>query len=134
MLECMVRKRVEKRMEVTLNNVTTYASGQDRNTLRVRSITPERAEVKQSPKLSQSSEEFTDLKSMASSNSLILLNDTQNLSNEFVYSIQFTGGQEQTEIGNNSTALKLVRVQRDKNTGTVTLLFDIIFAPSKSIM
>jgi hypothetical protein len=36
----MVRKRLEKRMEVILSGVTTYSSGLDRAAMRLRSVTP----------------------------------------------------------------------------------------------
>ena len=145
-LECMVRKRLEKRMEVVLNNVTSYASGRDRSALKLRSATP-----------STSTNNSTDLTnidlaaattnknsphgvSSSSSNSLIVLGgEMTNMGSEFVHSVQFnhaTAGSnaELTDMAKNSVAMRLVRVHRDKSTGLVTLLFDVIFSPSRSFM
>ena len=40
-LECMVRKRLEKRMEVIISDVSSYSSGMDKSAVKLRSITPQ---------------------------------------------------------------------------------------------
>jgi hypothetical protein len=112
LLECTVRKRLEKRMEIVLTGVTTYSSGIDR-AIKIRSVTPN----------TQDSSDPT----------LVVVGDN-NIANEFVHSIQYTGGLDQNEIVRNSIAIKLIRSNRDKTTGLVTLVFNVIFCPSKSFM
>jgi hypothetical protein len=51
-----------------------------------------------------------------------------------MHSIQFSGNSELSQIAQNSIAMKLIRSQRDKNTGLLTLVFDFIFCPSQSFM
>lgn len=123
-IECTVRKRLEKRMEVILDNTTTYASGHDRSFMKLRAATP------------AGIEESSSLKKLDSPNSLVVLGgEVANLASEFVHSIQFTNAScETVDLIKNSISIKLVRVQRDKSTGLVTLLFDIVFSPFRSFM
>ena len=53
---------------------------------------------------------------------------------DFTHSIQYVGNLDQIDSVQNSVAMKLVRSQRDKQNGQLTLLFDFIFWPSKSFM
>lgn len=153
-LECMVRKRLEKRMEVVLNNVTTYASGRDRSALKLRSITPaSSSSTNSAPRdylvpttelngLGQTQRRINNNNKNGdndSPNSLIVLGgETTNLGSEFVHSVQFSNNgsisQEASDMAKNSIAMRLVRVHRDKSNGLVTLLFDVIFSPSRSFM
>jgi hypothetical protein len=157
-LECMARKRLEKRMEVILSGVTTYASGLDRAAMRLRSITPKQSMLTtNSSQLTKSttaltvtatsrSDEFAStiptttypdnntLTQVTDSNSLVILGDANQFSSEYVYTIHFSGNLDQVELAKNSIALKLIRTQRDKSTGLVMLTFDFIFCPSKSFM
>lgn len=112
----MVRKRLEKRMEVMISDVSSYSFGLDRSALKVRSATPQNSSSK------------------ALDNNLIIIGDVNNLAAEFVHSIQFSGSVEQNELARNSIAMKLIRSQRDKNTGVLTLVFDFIFCPAKSFV
>lgn len=135
-LECMVRKRLEKRLEVMLKNVTSYSSGQDRTALKLRSITPQKGITEETSMSTSRSSDYVDMKSSnSSSNSMVIVGgETTSLASEFVYSIQFNGMLELVELAKNSIALKLVRVQRDKSTGLVNMIFDIIYCPSRSFM
>lgn len=126
-IECSVRKRLEKRMEIVLSNVSSYYTSSDRRSpLRVRSVTPYKAsatpESIDSPKSKNSDQE-----SAANANNTTL-------AQEFTYNIQFFGNSDQCQTAGNSIAIKLVRTQRDKTNGLVTLIFDLIFCPSKSFM
>ena len=147
-LECMVRKRLEKRMEVILSGVTTYASGIDRAAMRLRSITPKQWMLTtNSSQLTKSttaltftatsrSDEFTSTiptTTYPDNNTLTQVTDYQ-FSSEYVYTNHFSGNLDQVELTKNSIALKLIRTQRDKSTGLVMLTFDFIFCPSKSFM
>ena len=58
-LECMVRKRLEKRMEVILSGVTTYSSGLDRVAMRLRSVTPKQQQHHQSTTMTSSQTKST---------------------------------------------------------------------------
>ena len=147
-LECLVRKRLEKRMEVNLTGVTTYASGSDRAAMRLRSVTPQQtltSSLKSQTALTSSRYTTDELSTMptslqdttntiVTSNSLVILGDANQFSSEFVHTINFSGHLDQIEMAKNSIAMKLIRTQRDKNTGLVTLIFDFIFCPSKSFM
>ena len=114
-LECAVRKRLEKRMEVILSGVPTSSSGLHRSAIKLRSASTRNAS--QSP-LSDS----------------IIVGDANCLASEFVYSTEFNGHMDQIDLARNSIALKLIRSQKDKVTGLVTLIFDFVFCPAKSFM
>lgn len=103
-LECVVRKRLEKRMEVLLTGINPFSS--DKSVLKIRAATPV-----------SNPEKTSDLSS-----------------NEFSHSIQYIGNQDQIEIVKNSVAMKLVRSQKDKQTGLLMLVFDFIFWPSQSFI
>lgn len=111
----MVRKRLEKRMEVIISDVSSYSSGLDKSALKLRSVTPQDT-------------------NKPSLENLIIIGDVNNLATEFMHSIQFNGSVEQSEIAKNSIAMKLIRSQREKNTGLLTLVFDFIFCPSQSFL
>ena len=128
-LECMVRKRLEKRMEIVLSGVTSYASGQDRSSLRLRSVTPFEEGAKPNNAEKEGSES-----SRRTPYNLVLIGETHHIGKEFVQAIDFSGTAEQNEMAKNSIALKLVRTVRDKQSGLVTLIFDFVFSPSKSFM
>jgi hypothetical protein len=119
-LECPVRKRLEKRIEVILTNVSSFYSSNDRAALKLRSATPSSSSELNSPKNASGGEE-------ASTNSLTMAQD-------FAYSVQYFGNVDQCELAKNSIALKLIRTQKDKSNGLVTLVFDFIFCPAKSFM
>ena len=125
-LECMVRKRLEKKMEIVLSGVTTFASGQDRASLRVRSVTPFEDASKATNQEGESSRKTP--------HTMVLVGETHHIGKEFVHSLQFSGSAEQNEMARNSIALKMARTQRDKQSGLVTLVFDFVFSPSKSFM
>ncbi|CAF0834043.1 unnamed protein product [Brachionus calyciflorus] len=131
-VECMVRHRMEKTMEIVLANVTTYASGLDRGSLRLRSITPKKEATKTSSTYSFSDEDKF-IKS-ESSNSLVVVGESNKLASEFVYKLHFSGNLEQCEQAKNSIAIKLVRTEREKENGLVKLIFHLVFCPSKSFM
>lgn len=116
-------------MEIVLSGVTTYASGQDRSSLRVRSITP----FEDASKANQVEKEGGE-SSRRTPHSLVLVGETHHIGKEFVHSLQFSGSAEQNEMAKNAIALKLARTQRDKQSGLVTLVFDFVFSPSKSFM
>jgi hypothetical protein len=117
-LECMVRKRLEKRMEVFLSGVTTINSSLDKSPLKVRSVTPQNAS-----KYNSTTNNALD--------SLVIYSDNP-IANDFIQTIEFTGTHDQIETARNSIAMKMVRLERDKNL--VTLIYDFIFCPSKSFM
>jgi hypothetical protein len=120
-----VRKRLEKRMEISLSGIKNkYTSNltDERFNLKLRSTTPQ----KSPSTASFSSFKFTE--------DTITPNSIERVSNEFSHSIQLTGGFDQNELAKNSIAMKLVRVEREKNSSLVTLIFDFIFCPSKSFM
>ena len=119
-------------MEIVLANVTTYASGLDRGSLRLRSITPKKEATKTSSTYSFSDEDKF-IKS-ESSNSLVVVGDSNKLASEFVYKLHFSGNLEQCEQAKNSIAIKLVRTEREKENGLVKLIFHLVFCPSKSFM
>jgi hypothetical protein len=112
----MVRKRLEKRMEVVISDVSSYSSGLDKSAVKLRSVTPQSAS------------------SNMSHDNLIIIGDINNLASEFMHSIQFSGNVEQSQIAKNSVAMKLIRSQREKSTGLMTLIFDFIFCPSQSFV
>ncbi len=103
-LECGVRKRLEKRMEVTLSGMN-----EARSVLRLRAATPKTSKSNSPAERSESAGDYT-------------------------HSIQYVGNLDQIDAVQNSVAMKLVRSQRDKQTGLLTLVFDFIFWPSKSFM
>ncbi len=105
MLECGVRKRLEKRMEVSLSSVGPYM---DNMPLKIRPATPQ--SIPNSPE------------------------NLAELANEFAHSIQYIGNLDQIEVVKNSIAMKLIRSYKDKSTGLLNLVFDFIFWPSKSFM
>ncbi len=120
-----MRKRLEKRMEISLSGLKNkYSSNliNERIGLKLRSTTPQ----KSTSPASYSSFKLTE--------DTITPNSVEGVSNDFIHSIQFTGGFDQNELAKNSIAMKLVRVEREKNSGLVTLIFDFIFCPSKSFM
>ncbi len=117
-LECPVRKRLEKRIEVILTNVSSFYSSNDRAALKLRSATPSTG---------------SELKSLKNSADEATTNGL-GLAQDFAYSVQYFGNVDQCEIAKNSIALKLIRTQKDKSNGLVTLVFDFIFCPAKSFM
>jgi hypothetical protein len=119
-----VRKRLEKRMEVILTNVSSYYNG-DRSVMKMRSPTfsPEVPPKDEFVHSTSSSNSFTNSSSFS-----------QASQQEFIHSVQFFGNVDQCEQAKNSVALKLHRVQKDKSNDFVNLIFDIIFSPSKSFM
>lgn len=131
MVECKVRHRLEKTMEIVLANVTTYSSGLDRGSLRMRSMTPKKDSSKTTSSFSLSDEHQTKSESIGS---FVMVGDTNKLANEFVYHLHFSGNLDQCELAQNSIAIKLVRVEREKGNGLVNLIFHIVFCPSKSFM
>lgn len=130
-VECKVRHRLEKTMEIVLANVTTYASGLDRGSLRLRSMTPKKDGSKTTSSFSLSDEH--QVKS-ESTGSLVIVGDTNKLASEFVYQLHFSGSLDQCELAQNSIAIKLVRIERERENGLVNLIFHIVFCPSKSFM
>lgn len=150
-LECMVRKRLEKRLEVVLNNVPSYSSGRDRSALKLRSVnsalssssspasnhpnmdhnSPEETTTTTNKKRERNQGENDD----SSPESMVVLGgETTNMGSEFVHSIQFNQTNELTEYVKSSIVLRLVRVNRDKSTGLVKLVYDIILFPLKSYL
>lgn len=103
-LECVVRNRLEKRMEVTLTGANHLFD--NNKVLKIRPITPRTT---------------TPIPEVSSDSG-------------FTHSIQYTGNLDQIEVVQNAIAMKLIRIQKDKQTGLVTLVFDFIFWPSKSFM
>ncbi len=102
-------------MEVMISDVSSYSFGLDKSALKVRSATPQTSSAR-------------------SLENLIIIGDVNSLASEFIHSIQFSGGNELNELARNSIAMKLIRSQRDKNTGVLTLVFDFIFCPSQSFL
>ena len=125
-LECLVRKRLEKRMEVVLANVSSYYTSGNRAVLKVRSVTPLNGVANAASPDSNSSKAKSE-EEPTTSNSV-------NLAQEFIHSVQYFGNVDQCETAKNSVALKLIRTQKNKASGLVTLVFDFIFCPSKSFM
>ena len=114
--ECMVRKRMEKRIEVVLSGLTRYKDFLDSVGLRVRSATP-----------------FTRrLTSSAGNKQTTTATATKPLG-EFTHTLKFANAQLQ-ELAKNSIAMKLLRVEREADTDLIVLVFDFIFCPSKSFM
>lgn len=103
-LECIVRNRLEKRMEVILTGANHLPD--NNKVLKIRPATPKTA---------------TPIPEVTADSG-------------FTHSIQYTGNLDQIEIVQNAIAMKLIRVQKDKQSGLVMLLFDFIFWPSKSFM
>ncbi len=104
-----MRKRLEKRMEVTLPG--SISCSDPKSILKIRSATP---------RSNNSSPNFDNAD---------FINN-----NEFTHSIQYVGNLDQIESVKNSIAMKLIRTYRDKSSGLLNLVFDFIFWPSKSFM
>ena len=126
-------------MEVVLTGVASFSSGQDRAALRLRSATPHDDEKRDSTRKSTNrtdngDEERNEMAKKQKPYSLVLVGETHHIAREFVHSIQYSGNADQIELAKNAIALKLVRSQRDKLTGLVTLIFDFVFCPSKPFM
>jgi hypothetical protein len=114
----------------------------DRSTLKLRSITPQSAMTPKSQLTATGTssriiteELTTNHTSFHESNSMVIVGESaSHLASEFVYSVHYSGNPDQAELAKNSIALKLIRSQREKSSGLVTLVFDFIFCPSKSFM
>ncbi len=108
LLECAVRKRLEKRLEVTLTGMRSDSVSDLKSVLKIRSATPNTSK-------SNTPDKFES-------------------GGDYTHSIQYVGNLDQIDVVQNSVAMKLVRSQRDKQSGLLTLVFDFIFWPSKSFM
>jgi hypothetical protein len=139
-IECMVRNRLEKRMEISLSDVTSNSASNDKLT-EVRSVTPTN-EVPKIPDDSLSSDSGFIFDSNTYQQKFCFcwliqfLNKGRNLGREFLHSIIFKNDSthQNNDLLRNSIAIKLLRYHRDRKTGLVTLVFDIIFSPSKSFV
>lgn len=123
-LECLVRKRLEKRMEVVLSGLSKHSAHLDRVGINLRSITPQKSSLLK--------HQYSAIGSYLSEETP--LTEIVQSVNDFTHSIEFTGGIEQNELARNSIAMKLVRVEREKNSDLITLAFDFIFFPSLSFI
>jgi hypothetical protein len=113
-LECPVRKRLEKRIEVILTSASSFYTSDDRAALKLRSVTPSSGSDVRSPKAGEL--------------------ETTSLAQDFAYSVHYFGNADQCDVAKNSVALKLIRTEKDKGNGLVVLVFDFIFCPAKSFM
>jgi hypothetical protein len=113
LLECPVRKRLEKRVEVllALGAISNQAS------LNMRSLTPIESSSIDGVK--------DNLVNKPSNFSNSLTN------NEFIYSIQFG---ESHEMARNAIAVKLIKIERDQSSDSIALTFSFIYCPSKSFV
>lgn len=100
-------------MEVVLTGVNPFGSDQ-KSVLKIRPVTPK------TPAVCSKSISPDTLES--------------NQTSDYTHSILFTGNLDQIESVQNSVAMKLVRTQKDKQNGMLTLVFDFIFWPSRSFM
>ena len=124
--------------------MTSYASGMDKSALKLRSITPQSAMTPKSQLTATGTSSRVITEELATNatsfqeiatNSMVIVGDSaSHVASEFVYSVHYNGNPDQAELAKNSIALKLIRSQREKSTGLVTLVFDFIFCPSKSFM
>ncbi|KAK3096977.1 hypothetical protein FSP39_005325 [Pinctada imbricata] len=110
-IDCKARDRVEERLEVTLSGVAPASSGPQKTVL-TRSITPK----DRSPKIPDG----------------IVVGETLATASEFEFDLKYPDEESEDNL-QNSVALTLVRTQREKATGLVILVFNLVYAPFKSM-
>ncbi|XP_064627283.1 cilia- and flagella-associated protein 47-like isoform X2 [Lineus longissimus] len=108
LIECPSRERAEERLEVVLSGVAPCSSGPQRG-IKTRAVTPK----------DQASKPPDG----------IVVAETISVTNEFTFEIVFSK-EENTNNLQNAVALSLVRQHRDKVSGLVVLVFNIVFAPN----
>jgi hypothetical protein len=132
LLECMVRSRLEKRLEIFLSDIDS-SSNIDRAT-KVRSVTPQdaRPRVPDGAIVGDGKLKFCFF---------VLLSQTlfffkgRHIEREFLYTVIFKNNSlEYTDVFRNSLGIKLVRYHRDRISGLITLIFDAVFCPPKSFV
>lgn len=110
-IECKARDRLEERIEVTLAGVAPVTSGPQRS-ICTRSVTPKN----ESPKLPDG----------------IVVGETLATASEFTFDLSYKDVDAKENV-QNSVAMKLVRQYRDKASGLVILVFNVIFSPYKAM-
>ncbi|XP_070567350.1 cilia- and flagella-associated protein 47-like [Ptychodera flava] len=109
-IECQTRSRIEERLEaILMGAVPSSASGYQ--AMKTRALTPKDS-------------------SRPSSSDGVVVGEGNTLAEEFSYEILYDDDESKATLGN-SIALSLLRKQRDKSNGIMTLIFNIVFAPFK---
>ncbi|ESO84826.1 hypothetical protein LOTGIDRAFT_196276 [Lottia gigantea] len=111
LVECRAREKIQQRLEVTLAGVAPSSAGPNRR-MKTRAITPKNKE----PTIPDG----------------IVVGETLAVTNEFMYEIKF-GDSSDAKALKASVDLSLVRQHRDKETGLVVLVFNVIFNPFKAL-
>ncbi|XP_013416633.1 cilia- and flagella-associated protein 47 isoform X1 [Lingula anatina] len=111
-VECQARGRIEERLEVTLSGVAPSSAGPQRG-IRARAITPKGKE----PQIPEG----------------IVVGEGLQPVEEFTYEIQYDDADDKDNL-KHSVALNMIRQYRDKTSGLVVLVFNIVFAPYKQMM
>ncbi|XP_077977423.1 cilia- and flagella-associated protein 47-like [Glandiceps talaboti] len=110
LVECQTRSRIEQRLEATLMGAVP-SSGSAYKAVKTRAITPKDS-------------------ARPSSGDGVVVGEGNTLAEEFSYDIMYGDEECHATLGN-SIALSLIRKQRDKTTGIVVLIFNVVFAPFK---
>ncbi|XP_078698604.1 cilia- and flagella-associated protein 47-like isoform X8 [Branchiostoma floridae x Branchiostoma belcheri] len=111
-VECQARNRVEERLEVTLMGAAPSSAGGYPNPMKTRAITP--------------------IDAQRPSTDGVIVGEGNTVAEEFSYEIEYDSEDAQSLL-QHSLGLSLVRKQRDRVSGVVILVFNLIFAPAKPL-
>ncbi|CAH1800026.1 unnamed protein product [Owenia fusiformis] len=110
-IECQARERVEERLEVTLSGVAPSSSGPQK-AIRARAVTPKDTR----PSVPEG----------------VIVGEGNMIAEEFTYRFIFEGDNTKEDL-ENACVLNLVRSHREKISGLVDLVFNVIFSPYKQM-
>ncbi|XP_068124444.1 cilia- and flagella-associated protein 47 [Hyperolius riggenbachi] len=108
-VSCQARNRTEERVEILLTGVVPGQTAMP--------VSSHEAKIKEKPGLIQEE---------------VQINNGFGTAEEFLYEIRYESEESKSQL-EPSVGIELVRKERDTPSGIVTLIFNIIFAPNKSM-
>ncbi|XP_022089961.1 cilia- and flagella-associated protein 47-like isoform X2 [Acanthaster planci] len=110
-ISCQARSRIEERLEVSLTGAVPSSASGDQRRVTTRAVTPKGLEK-------------------AHTTDGVVVGEGNTVAREFSFDVLY--GDEEAEAHlENAVSLNLVRKQRDKLSGIVRLVFNVVFAPFK---
>ncbi|XP_072178621.1 cilia- and flagella-associated protein 47-like [Diadema setosum] len=112
LVSCQARSRIEERLEVSLTGAVPSAAS-SYHMVKTRAITPKGAQ----PSLDDDG---------------VVVGEGNTLANEFSYELIYPSDEARIQL-ENAVSLQLIRKQREKLSGNVTLVFNVVYAPFKTM-
>ncbi|XP_033635373.1 cilia- and flagella-associated protein 47-like isoform X1 [Asterias rubens] len=110
-ISCQARSRIEERLEVSLTGAVPSSASSYHRTVKTRALTPKGLE-------------------RANTTDGVVVGEGNTVASEFSYELIYGNEEAQAHL-EHAVSLSLVRKQRDRLSGIVTLLFNVIYAPFK---